>query len=128
MTSSPNKLSPESKNLLAWIGFALIKIQTTEHVIRFAMKCVIGKTNLTLEAFLSQDQKERNRTLGFILAELHKWIDLDDRFDETLCLFLEMRNTFVHNLEEIPGRSLDHDEGRAVARTFLSNLIHVTDI
>jgi hypothetical protein len=39
-----------------------------------------------------------------------------------------MRNTFVHNLEEIPGWSLHTEKGMAVARTFLSKLLHVTDI
>jgi hypothetical protein len=68
--------------------------------------------------------EERSR----FLAELHKRIDLDDSFDEILCLFLEMRNTFVHNLDEIPGWSLDHGEGLAVARKFLAEFIRMTDI
>jgi hypothetical protein len=78
--------------------------------------------------FESKNQKKRNRTLGFLLRELHKRIDLDDRFDETLCQFLEMRNTFVHNLDEIPGWSIHTEEGMVVARTFLSEFLRVTEI
>ena len=38
-----------------------------------------------------------------------------------------MRNTFVHNVDEVPGWSLDSDEGVAAAHSFLTELLRLNE-
>jgi hypothetical protein len=39
-----------------------------------------------------------------------------------------MRNTFVHNVDEVPGWSLNSDEGIAAAHSFLTELLRLNEI
>src|SRR5438128_11469036 len=97
-------ITPEQKDILARVGMAMVTLQTVEQLIRLVTTYVIqGPEPLTLEYLQSLDRKERNKTIGFLLCELRKRVELDDTFDDTLRRFLDMRNTFIHNLDEIPG-------------------------
>jgi hypothetical protein len=115
-------ITPEQKDILAQVGMAVVVVQAAEQIIRLVMAYVIqGSEPLTLEYLQSLNQKERNKTIGFLWNQLRKRVDLDDSFDNTLCRFLEMRNTLIHNLDEISGGwSLDNEQGRDLARKFLS--------
>jgi hypothetical protein len=55
-------------------------------------------------------------------------VGIDDKFENVLNEFLGMRNTFVHNVDEIPGWSLDHEGGIAAARDFVCELLRLSDI
>src|ERR1700733_12058741 len=109
-----SSIPPEQKEILAQVGAALVVLQAVEQVIRLVTTLVIqGPESLTLEYLDSLDRKERNKTIGFLLYKLRERVDLDANFDNTLRKFLEMRNSLVHNLDEIPGGwSLDSEQGR----------------
>jgi hypothetical protein len=129
MLQLPNALGLKQKDMLAWMGMTTLLVQVTEKIIRLAMTFVIqNATPLTLEVIQAQEQAEQKKTIGYFLTELRKRVDLDDHFDEILCEFLRMRNTFAHNLDEIPGWTLNNAEGLAVAHTFLSEFIRVINI
>jgi hypothetical protein len=61
----------------------------------------------------------RAKTVGYLLHELRARVGIDDTFESVLSKFLAMRNTVVHNIDEIPGWSLDSEDGIAVAHSFL---------
>src|SRR5260370_14825997 len=102
MRMERTSVTPEQKDILAQVGMALVVLQVVEQIIRLVTTYVIqGPEPLTFEYLEALDRKERNKTIGFLLHKLRERVDLDDSFDDTLCQFLKMRNTFVHNLDEI---------------------------
>jgi hypothetical protein len=116
------------QDVLVRIGVALLQIQTAEKVIKLCMTFVLQKTSpLTLEALEAQQESERRSTLGYFLNELKKRADVHPDFAEVLASFLAMRNTFVHNLTDVPGWDMNTDEGSARAREFLNELLRVAD-
>src|SRR6266568_1634212 len=123
------ELSNEHKEIFVIIGVTLHGLQAVEKLIRLVMTYAIQKDPpLTLEKMESLQEKDRAKTLGYFLSELHKRADLDDSFDKTLSNFLSMRNQFVHNHDEISGWCLDTDEGRRVAHQFLAEFNHITEV
>jgi hypothetical protein len=68
-------------------------------------------------------EPERKRTLGDFLKELRKLARIEPQFKNKLYRFLTMRNTFIHNLSEVPGWDVRTEEGREVATKFLSELL-----
>jgi hypothetical protein len=68
------------------------------------MTYVLPRTpNLTWEMLYNRKQKLRTKTVGYLLYELRAQVEIIPQFDDMLTKFLEMRNTFVHNVDEIPG-------------------------
>ena len=66
----------EHRDVLMAMGIAVLMLQTTEKVIRLCMTLVLQKrAPLTLEALQEQEETERNKTLGYFLAELRKRAD-----------------------------------------------------
>ena len=65
-------------------------------------------------------KNERKKTIGYFLTELRKRADLHDQFDQKLRDFLDHRNTFIHNLHDVPGWNLETQGGKDVARQFIS--------
>jgi hypothetical protein len=119
----------ERKKIVTFIGMALLVVQATEQIIRLVTTHVIpGPSPLTFESLRSRSRDARNRTIGFLLGKLRERVDLDETFDECLRRFLEMRNTFIHNLDEVPGWSLDTEQGCTVAEAFLVEFFQVIDI
>ena len=123
-------ITPEQKEILAQVGTALVVLQAVEQIIRLVTTYVIqGPEPLTIEYLESLDRKERNKTIGFLICKLRERVDLDETFDNTLRQFLEMRNSLVHNLNEIPGGwSLDSEQGRDLAQKFLSKFGHAINV
>lgn len=69
-------ISEDNQEVLIAMGVAVLLLQTAEHLIRVCMTFVIQKGSpLTLETLQSQEEDERNRTLGYFLAELRKRAD-----------------------------------------------------
>lgn len=114
-----------TSEVLMNIAVALLLMQTAEKAIRLCMTLVLQKDSpLTLEKLEAQTHSERKKTLGYFLIELRKRVDLDEDFSTKLEQLLEDRNVLAHSLEDIPGWSLETDEGRAVALVFLTRCIN----
>ena len=111
----------------ARLGLALLQIQAAEHVIRLVLQHVIQDKSITVEILEAQEQAERKKTLGYFLHKLRARADLVPELDEMLQKFLDYRNTFAHNLSEVPGWNLETDEGRQVAIAWLAELQQLTE-
>lgn len=108
------------KDILARIGETLIQLQRTELTINFCIRHV-----LPLKAKPAKDIFQpvgRRASLGALIAELRRHVDVPATFQATLQEYLKMRNTLVHEVEFIPGFTLLTDEGRSVADKFLNRL------
>jgi hypothetical protein len=93
------------------------------------MTYVLPKTpNLTWEMLQDRQQYLRNKTVGYLLCELRTRVEIHPLFEDVLTKFLGMRNTFVHNIDEIPGWSLNSDEGIGTVSSFLRELNRLDEI
>lgn len=108
------------------IGTCLLLVQTVERVIAFTLTFVLQRPNMTVRQLLEQAEKERTRTIGFFLRELRRRADIRPDFDQVLVEFLEKRNTFVHDLSEVPGWDLTSPEGCSVAKQFLLRFFNIS--
>lgn len=127
MGSKP--LDDERKKIVTFTGMALLTVQATEQIIRLVTTYVIPSPNpLTFESLQSRNREDRNRTIGFLVGKLRERVEVAPTFDERLRRFLEMRNTFVHNLDEVPGWTLETEQGREVAKRFLVEFFQVIEI
>ena len=112
------------KEVLIAMGAALLLLQTTERLIQLCMTLVLPKREvLTLEALQQQEESERSKTLGQVLAELRKRIEIDVRFDLLLKDFLKNRNDFVHDLSRVPGWGFKNAQDMTASREFVYLLI-----
>src|SRR5271156_2786636 len=71
---------------------------------------------------MEQTETQRKQTLGDFVKRLKRRVKLEPKFKDDLYRFLNMRNTFVHNLSEAPGWDMEAPEGRVVARKFMTEL------
>ncbi|MCZ7563808.1 MAG: hypothetical protein M5U08_08340 [Burkholderiales bacterium] len=118
----------EHQQVLIAMGVAVLMLQVTERVIRLCMTIVLQKQSpLTLEALQAQEEFERNKALGYFVAELRKRADLQDGFDALLKDFLKNRNDFIHDLSRVPGWELGSEEQTEKAKRFVHGLIHQSD-
>jgi hypothetical protein len=106
------------------MGLALIFLQATEQLIRRCLTYVFPPGGVVTLEMLEQTEK-RKHTLGQFLCELRKRVDIDDQFDGVLDEFLENRNILIHRLDDVPGWSLDNDDGLKIARHFVDRLLIV---
>jgi hypothetical protein len=121
-------ISPVQKQLMAWIGVTLLSIQSTETVIQLCIACVLPTSpNYTWEMLVTRQQQLRTKTLGHLLYEMRRRLKIIPHFEDILAKYLEMRNTFVHNVDEVPGWSLNTDEGIAAAHSFLTDLLRLNE-
>ena len=103
------------------IGVCLLYVQRAESLIEGAIDTVLAdKTKVPL---LAQAEPEQRRTLGALLKELKGRAKVDHNFKETLYRFLKLRNTFIHNISEIPGSTSRSEEGRAAITRMVLELI-----
>jgi hypothetical protein len=121
MSTKQEKGAPQD-DILIVVGTILLLLQTVERVLALVMSFVFQKPNMTPQKLFEEDRKNSKRTAGQLLTELRKRVDVHPSFDKTLMLYLEGRNTFVHNLGDIPGWNLSSAEGRRVAMRFLMHL------
>lgn len=111
----------------ARLGVALLQIQAAEHVIRLTLQHVIQDKSITVEMLEAQEAAERKKNLSYFLNKLRARADLLPEFNEMLQKFLDYRNTFAHNLSEVPGWNLETDEGRKIAIAWLAELYQLTE-
>jgi hypothetical protein len=124
-------LSPAQKHMLTWIGMTLLRIQSVEKTIQLCVTYVFPKTpihKLSISALCERTEYLRTKTVGYLLKELRTRVGIDDTFEDVLKKFLKMRNMFIHNVYEITGWSLDSDDGLAIARDFVSELLRLSGI
>jgi hypothetical protein len=107
----------------ALMGVCLLHVQLAERVLAGAVESVLGDRTLTGAKLMEQTEYERKRTLGDFLKELRRCARIEPKFNDKLWRFLKMRNTFVHNLSEVPGWNPTTEEGRKVATEFLAELL-----
>jgi len=106
--------------MLALIGVCLLYVQGAERALKNAIEIVLKDGRANIEG---QTEAERKRTLGDLVRELRKLAKIERGFRDTLYRFLNMRNTFIHNFAELPGRDLDTEKGREAATKFLAELL-----
>lgn len=104
----------------ALIGMCLLCVQLAERMISGVVEQVLDRRDLNLTELSAF---ERKQTLGDLLKRLKHRVKIEHRVKEKLFKFLEMRNTFVHNLSEVPGWDLKTEAGREVAKLFLVELM-----
>lgn len=118
----------EEHDLLAMMGGCLLVTQLAEKSIRLCLTYVLQRPSSTAESLLTQLEEERKKTLGYFLLELRKRVDVQAEFDTTLLLFLEMRNTLIHNVDEVPGWDREAPKGQKVAYEFLAKYLHLSEV
>jgi hypothetical protein len=97
-------------------------MQATETVINACLTYVLPEGGvLTLEMLRRSGQKKR--TLGQFLTELRKRVDIDEHFDMILEEFLDKRNTLIHRVDNVPGWSLDNEQGCQIVYQFVNRLM-----
>jgi hypothetical protein len=116
-----SKARGDHQKMLALIGACLLVVQQAEHVLSDALELILERRDVNLAA---QSASERKQTLGDFLMRLKRSTKVEHGLKERLFKFLEMRNTFVHNLSQVPGWDLKTEKGRDVAALFLIELAY----
>jgi len=122
------KIPQEHQDVLVAMGTALLLLQTAERVIRLCMTLVLPKHQvLTLEQLHQQEESERNKTLGYFLAELRKRAVVDATFDSLLKDFLKNRNDFIHDLSRVPEWGFTSPSEVVASKAFVYRLINQSE-
>jgi hypothetical protein len=104
------------------MGVCLLSVQQAERMLADAVESVLKDRTSMPENLMEQTYKEQKRTLSGVLKELRKRAQIERVVDQRLWRFLEMRNSFVHNISEVPGWNLRTRKGREAAKKFLIEL------
>lgn len=110
---------------LARVGETLLMVQNAEASLRFVMTFVIqqGGQGMDLAKYEAQTKAERRKTIGYFVSQLRRRVDVEPTTDARLSTFLDMRNLFVHKLDEVPGWGLDDQASLAASNDFLTDLL-----
>lgn len=114
--------SPNTEDIYSLIGFALTYIQSVEKSISFVTTYVLQDEPLTMVNLNSINAKERKKTLGFFIKKIQKTTSLAPPLENLLSDYLNNRNDFIHNHNQISGWDLDTEEGIEIAKKFTVNL------
>ena len=115
----------DKETTLARVGETLLMVQDVEASLRFVMTFVIqqGEEEMDLARYETQTRAERKKTIGYFLSQLRRRVDVEPTTDARLSAFLDMRNLFVHKLDEVPGWGLDDEASLAASNDFLTDLL-----
>jgi len=116
-------LETQKLHVLARIGLVLLLVQAAEDVMLLCLGFVFANPSAEWEKLHAKDEATQKRTLGFFLRELRGRVAINEDFDDVLTKFLSMRNTFAHNLKEVPGWNMETEEGMVAAQKFLGELV-----
>lgn len=117
------KLTESQKHVFSTVGETLYMIQLAEHAIKMCGEIVFREQkNFSLEKLYSGRQKDRKRTLGQILSELRKIVNIHPQFDLILKSFVEKRNFFAHNIFNNQNYGLTSDDACKQTEQFLLEL------
>ena len=115
--------------LTSRIGVALLQVQQTEKILDVFLKHVLPA--LDPDALITQNEARRGQTLGQLLGELRKKLDVDPTFDELLKSFLKDRNDFAHDLFRVPHFNLGDDGvrvGLEFVTSFTRRAVHIRNV
>jgi hypothetical protein len=117
------ELTEAQKNVFTKTGETLYMIQMAEHAVKLCNTFVFGKQNqFSLESIYNAEKKAQRKTLGQLLAELRKTVNIHPSFDELLRSFVKNRNRFAHEIFNDEQFSITSDEGCKKAESFLFTL------
>ncbi len=115
---------PNSDDVYSLLGFVLAYIQTTERNFKFVTTYVLQSgEDLDLQRLQSIDSRERKKALGYFMAKIRERADLHPSLDTLMKSYLDNRNDFIHNQQDIPGWDLYSQAGVVVAKSFALNLL-----
>lgn len=108
------------------VGLAVSGCQGIETLLILCMGMIFEDSNgQTLEDLTNP--KTQKRTIGQFFDKIKKKMDIDPKFEELFQLFLEHRNTLVHDLTKDGGRNFHTADGRKNIENFLQMLIDLND-
>jgi hypothetical protein len=119
---APSSVQLQLLELSSRMGVALFQIQKAEYVLKKLITIFLRASTLSWEQVLSQEEKERKRTLGYFMKELRKATPVRNDFDEELTRFVKDRNTFIHDFFNVPGFSLENGRGLQAGIDFVSSV------
>jgi hypothetical protein len=105
--------------VVSFMGWCLLMVQEAERALARAVETVLDHPDLWL---LEQSEFERKQTLGDFLKKLKRRVKVEPALKDGLYHFLKMRNTFIHDVAEVPGWDLASEQGRKIAMEFLVEL------
>lgn len=114
------------RELFGNIATTLIRVQLAERQLKACITWLGTNPEETLEGLEARRETLRKRTIGFLLKELRKKVEIEQSFDALLQDFLEKRNLFAHDLMSVPSFSLKDDD-IAVGIDFLRDLASKAD-
>ena len=98
-------------------GELLFITQSFEDIVGATIKLVYSDlSEFDIEAFYRHDKK----TLGMLLRDLRKQVEIEDDFDDWLKELLQERNFFAHQISREPWFDPDAPEGRKQIWEFYS--------
>ena len=104
-------------------GITLQAIQGVEQILGFCLRFVFpSDASLDLRALYAMDSAHQKRTLGQLVAELRKRVEVHPEFNGYLTEFVALRNRFVHRLFTEREFTLATDESCARAAEVMSRL------
>jgi hypothetical protein len=114
----------EVQESFLWMGCCLSFVQSAEHSLGKSLSIVFHQERIiTIRSLEAEEEIARNKTIGYLLHEIRKRVDIDNKFDATLKSFLAHRNTFIHGLHPESGYDTGSAEGRAKIRELVDALI-----
>jgi len=106
------------------MGMTLCYIQFVEKHIKFITTFILQNGEaLDLDKLNSLNNKESKKALGYFIGLIKSRADVIPELEELMANFLQNRNDFIHNHDEIDGWDLDTEEGVKVAKSFMSKLL-----
>lgn len=117
------EMTEAQRKVVFEIGLTLHGVQVTEQGFAFMLKWVFPKDSaMDLKTLYAMDKGTQKHTLGQLLVELRKRLDVHAEFDAMLAEFLDLRNRFVHRLFNEKECSLATDEGCIFASKIMERL------
>ena len=107
------------------IGHLLLDVQSTERAIKLCAKVALPERDELLSnlgARLLNGRYDKH-TIGRMLSQLRIRATFQPDFEEILNRFLQNRNTFAHNLNDVPGWDLGSSDGVEAANNFMAELL-----
>jgi len=116
---------PEPGNVYSLIGFALVYLQSLERSVKMCTTYVLQDGEALDLAKLQQLQEsDRRKTLGHFTRRIKERTSVHPMFEDLIDTVVRDRNDLVHNVDRIPGWSLEQQEGIEVATKFVTQLLH----
>src|SRR5947209_8582144 len=116
-------MTDAQKRAVFSIGITLQGLQGVEQVLGFCLRFVFpSDPTLDIRELYTMDAAHQKRTLGQLVTELRKRVEVHADFDAWLAEFIPLRNRFVHRLFIEREFTLATDESCARAGEVMSRL------